>query len=230
MKNLVSLLIFILLLGCSEDETGQLFTPLGIKYYRLVQVDYDGTIEYHDPIIKIDNPNKIVENFNSDNSVSSNGRTMVTIQIDCETVEIRVSVDGSNHIIVIDDGTHDGSIVIDGDTYNPDSCGGGTCTWIISNGNIIPERSFSTNGNTYWWEVSEAFICDSLPIVLGYFTGEPLDNGTNYLEYQTIQEWDSDYIAIQRSDNGMDGWEELTQIPSTNTNSPVTYSYIDNRK
>jgi hypothetical protein len=73
--------------------------------------------------------------------------------------------------------------------------------------------------------------CTSLPVHLTYFTAKRTSSSNVTLSWQTSQELNSSGFEIQRQ-VGNGNWQVIafvnSQAPNGNSNSPLTYSYIDN--
>jgi hypothetical protein len=73
--------------------------------------------------------------------------------------------------------------------------------------------------------------CTSLPVHLTYFNAKRTNSSTVGLSWQTAQELNSSGFEIQRQ-IGNSSWQVITFVKSQavngNSNSPLTYSYIDN--
>lgn len=69
--------------------------------------------------------------------------------------------------------------------------------------------------------------CTGLPITISSFTCTQTDEG-NLIKFTTSSEINSDYVEIQRSNDGVTDWKTIVRIQSKN--EPFTYIYLDQLK
>lgn len=220
MKNIfVIILSIILLFGCKSENPIESNEPFGTQYYRMTQFDFDGQsdVYYSDNVATNNNPRP----------APSNGRVKqdeMPLALTCEIDGIVLFIGIFNTWFTIDDDTHDGTIIIDGISYDPILCVSETCTWAVPNDDITV-MEFTTNGESYTWE-GTPFDCTALPIELLSFTVEPNDDGTNTITIVTASETNADYMLIERSSNLLDedSWKFVAKVIFKN--SPIGATYV----
>lgn len=212
MKKVLVTFLVLFAFACSNEFDNMFKDPFGMQYYRLKQVDFDGTVTYSD-IVSVDNTNPRVL-----------AQVVQPLDVVCTTEGVSLIIGVNTTFISIENAYHDGSIFAEGIEYFPDFCFFGSCFWNMDNDDL-PNQAFSTAYQSYTYS-GTAGDCTALPITLISFEVYPNLDGSNTVEFITAIEYNSDYVAIERSSDG-ENWTELTQIASTNTEKETTYTYID---
>ncbi len=107
------------------------------------------------------------------------------------------------------------------------SCGNFTGVhWQVGQNSSQEKVIFNSDKNNLnLWIQSDLAL---LPIELSYFDVEEIGNEKVEIEWETSAESMNDYFTIERSIDGVN-WEEISRVAGAgDSNSPLTYSMIDN--
>jgi len=139
----------------------------------------------------------------------------------------------NNLSIIVEDGAtlifhgnvvmnNNATLNIDGD-FQADSIFGNNNNSFTGDGNIYTDYYEGINDGSFNGIIH---VGEGLPIELLYFNGSVL-NGNVELEWKTATETNNSHFIIERSYD-LEYWKEIARIPgSGNSNTPITYSYID---